>query len=104
LFLFLLGCLILFQSVLGSFLDPVADKVLVGTLTLTLGYKALLSPWLVGLIVLRDIGLIGGGFLIRHRTKPPGVPFFSTTHNDSFRLTPTFMGKVCGGSGFNSPL
>jgi cardiolipin synthase (CMP-forming) len=83
-----------YQSVLGSFLDPVADKILVGTLTLVLGYKALLSPWLVGLIVLRDVGLIVGGFLIRYRTKPPGVPFFSTTHADSFRLTPTLTGKV----------
>lgn len=82
------------QSVLGSMLDPVADKVLVGSVTFTLAYAGLLSPWLVGLIIVRDVALVCGGFIIRASTKPEGVPFFSTTHASSFSITPTVVGKV----------
>ena len=82
------------QSVLGSFLDPTADKVLVGSVMLSLGYKSLLSPWFVGLVVARDVALILGGFIIRARTKPPGVKFFDTLDASSFQITPTLVGKV----------
>lgn len=82
------------QSVLGSFLDPVADKALVSTVMLSLGWQGALSPWFVGLIVARDVALFAGGFVIRAFTKQPGVPFFSTTDASSFQLAPTMVGKV----------
>lgn len=45
---------------LGSILDPLADKfMLVGTY-LILGWNGLLAWWLVGLVILRDVVIVGG--------------------------------------------
>lgn len=45
---------------LGSLLDPLADKfMLVGTFLL-LGWNGLLPWWLVGLVILRDVLIVGG--------------------------------------------
>ncbi|KAJ4975161.1 hypothetical protein NE237_000267 [Protea cynaroides] len=48
------------NSVIGSYLDPLADKVLIGCVALAMVKKDLLHPALVGLVVVRDVGLIGG--------------------------------------------
>ncbi|XP_023332129.1 uncharacterized protein LOC111704208 [Eurytemora carolleeae] len=45
-------------SSLGSFLDPLADKILVCTLYLTLTYVNIIPPSLTGLIVSRDLFLV----------------------------------------------
>ena len=82
------------QSVLGSFLDPVADKVLIGAVTITLGVQQVLSPWLVALIVARDVCLMAGVAVIRMRTKPPGAPFFTLSHAKTFEITPSFSSKA----------
>lgn len=48
------------QTRLGSLLDPLADKfMLVGTY-LVLGWNGLLAWWLVGLVILRDVVIVGG--------------------------------------------
>ena len=56
--------------------------------------KGLISPWLVGLIIGRDVMLLGGGFVYRWWTKPAGVPFFNTTFGASFEVKPTMISKV----------
>jgi cardiolipin synthase len=48
------------QSFIGSILDPLADKLLIGTLTVTLGYCAMLPHALVAIILLRDVLLMAG--------------------------------------------
>lgn len=48
------------DSVFGSYLDPLADKVLIGCVAVAMVEKGLLHPGLVGLVVLRDVGLVGG--------------------------------------------
>ncbi|KAF5186605.1 Cardiolipin synthase (CMP-forming) protein [Thalictrum thalictroides] len=53
------------NSVVGSYLDPLADKVLIGCVALAMVKKDLLPSWLVGLVVLRDVGLISGAFYQR---------------------------------------
>ncbi len=85
------------QSVLGSFLDPVADKVLIGSVTVTLGVQGLLPPALVALIVARDACLMAGVAVIRWRTKPPGVPYFSLSGPNVFEISPstTSKARVC---------
>jgi cardiolipin synthase len=50
-------------SLLGSFLDPMADKFLVGTLALTMAYKGIVPAWVVGVVVARDVLLISGTVL-----------------------------------------
>ena len=85
---------LLSQSVLGSFLDPVADKVLIGSVMVTLGALDVLSPWLVALVVARDVCLVAGVAIIRWKTKPPGSPFFSLSHAKTFEITPSSISKV----------
>ncbi len=45
---------------LGKYLDPVADKILLVSIYITLGMKEDLPSWLVILVVSRDIMIIGG--------------------------------------------
>ena len=54
-------------NVLGSYLDPLADKVLVGSVVVAMGWNGLLDPWLFGLILGRDLLIITGSFGIRFR-------------------------------------
>jgi cardiolipin synthase (CMP-forming) len=51
------------RTKLGSYLDPLADKALLVSVYVTLGLHQLLPPWLVILVVFRDLVLIGGAML-----------------------------------------
>jgi cardiolipin synthase len=81
-------------SVLGTFLDPFADKILIMTLVAVEGWGGLLPLSLVALILARDAGLIAGGFYIRGTTKPEGVPFFDTTQASALKVTPSMLSKL----------
>jgi cardiolipin synthase len=50
-------------SELGAFLDPIADKALLVSVFVTLGYEGILPAWLIILTVSRDILIIGGVIL-----------------------------------------
>jgi cardiolipin synthase len=80
-------------SVLGTFLDPFADKMLIMTLTGVCGYGGLLPLPLVGLILARDASLIVGGFYLRGTTKPKDVPFFDTTQTSALEVKPSNLSK-----------
>ena len=45
---------------LGAYLDPLADKALIVSIYLTLGINGDIPPWLVILVVSRDILIVGG--------------------------------------------
>jgi phosphatidylglycerophosphate synthase len=60
-------------SKLGSFLDPVADKLLVGTLFLSLAQVGLIPIPLTCLVIVRDIALVTAASYIRYCTLPPPV-------------------------------
>jgi len=53
------------RSVLGSYLDPLADKVLIACVVGALGWQGALSAPIVGVIVSRDALLVAGGFYHR---------------------------------------
>lgn len=53
------------DSVVGSYLDPLADKILIGCVALAMVHVDLLHPGLVGLVVLRDVALVGGALYQR---------------------------------------
>lgn len=56
------------NSVLGSYLDPLADKVLIGSVVGALGYSGALPLSLAAIIVGRDAFLILGTFVLRARS------------------------------------
>lgn len=83
-------------SRLGSFLDPLSDKILVGSLVISMSYAELLPLWLTGMILFRDVFLIGAGFVIRYISLPQPRTlsrYFDVTHATA-QLAPTFISKV----------
>jgi cardiolipin synthase len=51
----------------GGILDPLADKLLLVCVSLTLAWLGFLPPWLVALMVFRDLLIISGGLFFHHR-------------------------------------
>lgn len=52
------------QTLLGRFLDPIADKSLLVAIYITLGVQGLLPTWLVILVASRDLLIVGGALLL----------------------------------------
>lgn len=88
------------KSTLGAFLDPFADKVFIGSLTVGLTYQSLLPLPLAALIVGRDAILLFGSFYIRATEKPPGAAFFDTSDSATFVITPSNFSKANTGIQF----
>jgi cardiolipin synthase len=86
------------NSVLGSYLDPLADKVLVGSIALSMAYAGLLHPALVALVVARDVVLLSGSFI--HRAYTLGwqwsgwAEFFKIGAGGAEKVEPLFISKV----------
>jgi cardiolipin synthase len=60
-------------SELGAYLDPVADKALLVSVFVTLGFKGILPAWLIVLVVSRDLFIIGGLLLAYVLASPMAV-------------------------------
>jgi cardiolipin synthase len=57
------------RTMLGAFLDPLADKMLLMSVYVALGYRGQVEAWLVILIVSRDVLIIGGAILYQTVTQ-----------------------------------
>jgi len=84
------------QSVLGSYLDPLADKLLIGSLVLALGFKHILQPWLVGLILFRDVVLVACSLYMRSRLLTPPITLsrFFNSKIAAVSVTPSWLSKM----------
>lgn len=84
------------KSALGSALDPLADKILISVLYISLTYAELIPVLLTALVIARDIGLIAAVFWVRYKTVPPPVTlskFFNPCYTTA-QLKPTLFSKV----------
>ncbi|KAI1005969.1 hypothetical protein K3495_g2246 [Podosphaera aphanis] len=63
------------QTVVGSVIDPMADKALMTVLTVCLAVKGALPIWLAGIILGRDIGLAITAVYYRWISLPPPKTF-----------------------------
>ncbi|TRY92484.1 hypothetical protein DNTS_028188 [Danionella cerebrum] len=84
------------KSALGSALDPLADKILISILYISLTYAQLIPAPLTALIISRDVALIAAVFYVRYKTVPPPVTlnrFFNPCYTTA-RLKPTLISKV----------
>ncbi len=52
------------RTVLGGYLDPLADKALIVGVYLALGHVGQIPLWLVMLVVFRDVMIVGGVILL----------------------------------------
>ncbi|MDX1482977.1 MAG: CDP-alcohol phosphatidyltransferase family protein, partial [Alphaproteobacteria bacterium] len=68
-------------SVVGEYLDPLADKALLMSIYVTLGTEGYLPSWIVILVVSRDVLIIGGAML-----------FHLLTHN--LKMSPLYISKI----------
>ena len=56
-------------SRLGELMDPLADKLLLVSCFLTLGWMGWIPLWLVALVVLRDLVIVGGAIVFHMRVE-----------------------------------
>ncbi|KAL5773407.1 hypothetical protein ACOSP7_012997 [Xanthoceras sorbifolium] len=86
------------DSVVGSYLDPLADKVLIGSVGVAMVHMDLLHPGLVGLVVLRDVILVGGAVLFRASSLgwkwKSWIDFFNLDGTCPQKVEPLFLSKV----------
>ncbi|XP_064186926.1 cardiolipin synthase (CMP-forming) [Anguilla rostrata] len=84
------------KSVLGSALDPLADKILISVLYISLTYAHLIPAPLTALVISRDVALIAAVFYVRYKTVPPPITlskFFNPCYATA-QLKPTLISKV----------
>ncbi|VDN56144.1 unnamed protein product [Dracunculus medinensis] len=84
------------SSLIGSILDPVADKLFISTLFLTLTYVNLIPILLTIIVLLRDILLISGGLVKRYQMIESPVTFrkFFDPSVSPLRVAPTLISKL----------
>jgi cardiolipin synthase len=74
-------------SELGAYLDPIADKALLVSVFVTLGLKGILPPWLIVLVVSRDLFIIGGMLLAYVLSNPmPVRPLWVSKANTTAQI------------------
>ncbi|KAJ8290548.1 hypothetical protein GJAV_G00014350 [Gymnothorax javanicus] len=84
------------KSALGSALDPLADKILISFLYISLTYAQLIPTLLTALVISRDVALIAAVFYVRYKTVPPPITlskFFNPCYATA-QLKPTLISKV----------
>ncbi|KFO96940.1 Cardiolipin synthase, partial [Calypte anna] len=84
------------KSALGSALDPLADKILISVLYVSLSCANLIPVSLTSMIILRDVALIAAVFYVRYKTlSPPRTlsRYFNPCYATA-QLKPTFISKV----------
>ncbi len=75
------------QSRFGALLDPVADKLLVAGLFITLAVVGLIPLWLTAVVIVRDLVIIGGAIAFQLIVKPvQGEPTRISKLNTSLQL------------------
>lgn len=87
------------QTELGAYLDPLADKVLIMSIYLTLGITGIIPRWIVILVVSRDIMIIGAVILSWLVNKPITVkPLTISKINTACQVV--YASVVLAASGF----
>jgi cardiolipin synthase len=88
------------QTELGAYLDPAADKLMLVSIYVSLGLLQVLPPWLVILVVSRDIMIVGGVLLATLLQQPVRVhPLLLSKLNTAAQIL--LAGLVLAILGFN---
>ena len=75
------------QSRLGALLDPIADKLLVAGMFVTLAATGHVPVWLAAIVILRDIVIVGGAITYNYLIRPvPGEPTRISKLNTALEL------------------
>jgi cardiolipin synthase len=92
------------RTVIGGYLDPIADKALLVSVYIALGADGLIPVWLVILVVFRDL-LIVGGVLLSHTLGLPVTmaPLTISRINTVAQITLAGLVLATAGSGIAEP-
>jgi cardiolipin synthase (CMP-forming) len=84
------------KSYLGSILDPLADKLLIGSLTITLTLNDMLPIQLALVIIMRDLCLIMASLFVRYRTleKPVTWSTFLNVKKSRVQVEADYLSKM----------
>jgi len=75
------------RTVLGSYLDPLADKLLLIAIYLLLGRAGHIPVWLVVLVIARDAALLAGSLLVVKADRTAAMrPLIVSKLNTSFQI------------------
>ena len=76
------------RSLLGAYIDPLADKALLVSIYVSLGLKGYIPDWLVILVVFRD-AVIVGGLILEHMLRDHVVmkPLLISKANTLLQIT-----------------
>jgi cardiolipin synthase len=89
------------QTVVGGFLDPLADKALLVSVYITLGQIEHLPLWIVILVVSRDVLIVGGAILFQTLTqslKPEPLMVSKLNTVAQIVLAATTLGELAMGA------
>jgi cardiolipin synthase (CMP-forming) len=91
------------RSLLGAYLDPLADKALLTSVYVSLGYVGEMPKWLVILVVFRDVLIIGGAILYHTLTQRLKMePLFVSKINTAAQILLAALILAQRGLGFDS--
>jgi len=75
------------QSELGSILDPIADKLLLVIIFVTLAYRGVIPNWLAFLVIARDILILSGAISYQWLTQDLKIaPLLSSKINTALQI------------------
>jgi len=75
------------QSELGSILDPIADKLLLVIIFITLAYRDVIPNWLAFLVIARDVLILGGAISYQWLTENLKIePLLSSKINTALQI------------------
>ena len=87
---------------LGGLLDPVADKLLVAGMFITLAWVGQIPVWLAAIVILRDVVIFGGAVAYNFLIEPvQGEPTRISKLNTALELL--FLLFVLSNAGFGWP-
>ena len=90
------------QTRLGALLDPVADKLLVTGMFVTLAWIDLIPVWLTAIVILRDVVIFSGAVAYNYLVEPvQGEPTRISKLNTALQLLLLFF--VLSRAGFDWP-
>ena len=84
------------KSYLGSILDPAADKIFIGVMTITLGICKLMPLEIMLIILMRDLALILSSIIIRYRLidKPRSIKKYFDVKQSSVQIEASKISKL----------
>lgn len=82
------------RTVIGSYLDPTADKLLISTTTVCLAYQDVIPPWLAVLIIGRDVALVVGWVALLRGKAGSFSPSKIYQNGVTTAIEPHFISKV----------